>query len=441
MVETPSRTILAVVGIPVAAVVIAWLVIFVPPPGSAPSLSTGPNVRVNLYAPGSDWAGGWGEDPEMAVAANGTLFVVWWGVEALDSAADTSGAVPPNTTAVWLATSTDGGAEFSAPIRVSPSDQPYVFDPTVAVAASGGLTLAWVNESSAGSEEGLSVASAPAGSLSFAVRTLAEAPVVARPWLVSLPDGSLALAYSNDTATLWSVSIDLGATFSPFAEIPGTGYATSATSDGPNLLLLAGLGPGATEGGTVPLWFAAVNTTTGTVRASAPGETYLEYPTELAATNMSHPGPAIAVAGTTIYLAYDGENQSSIELVTSTDGGVGWSGAITVVSGVDRQYAMPDLLASPSGARLALSWESDASGYWDEYAVVARTPVTSFSAVGLASSASGLPADVLNDHGSFTALAATNATGFVLAWNDGRDVVDSDYASNVYACFVTTPFA
>ncbi len=440
MVEIPSRTFLAAFGIPVAAVVVAWLVIFVPPPGSAPSLAIGPNVPIDVYAPGSGWVGGWGENPEMAVAANGTLFLVWWGVEPSASGGEASSVPPPNTTAVWLATSTDGGSEFSAPVRISPDTEPYAFDPTVAVTASGELVVAWANTSSVGGEESLSVATSPAGSLAFTIRTVVQAPAVDRPWLVALPDGSIALAYSNGTETMWAVSIDLGASYSPFAEIPGTGYPTSATSEGSNLLLLAGLGSTATEAGSVPLWFAAVNTTAGTVRVSSPGETLLDYPADVVATNVSHPGPAVAAAGSTIYVAYVGDNQSSIELVSSTDQGVAWSRAVAVVSGVARQYAMPDLLASGSGDHLAISWESDATGYWDEYVVAVRTPGTTFSAVGLVSGASGLPGDVLNDHGMFTALAATNATGFVVAWNDGRGVASSNYASHVYACFVTTPF-
>ena len=443
-----TRALVAIVTIVVVAlVVLAGALLVIGPPSATPPVPVAStNVQVDRYPTGSNWSGAWGTDPDAAESPNGTVYVVWLGVR-VQAIGDDSGYLPPNATAVWLAWSGNHGANYSTPVRVSPLGETYAFNPVITITPNGTVVVAWLNESSTEGIDTILVASEAVGSSAFYYTTAVEFPgPLDVPWLGSFPDGDVFLTYSDTEDIYWTVSSDGGRTFGPSTPIGGTGYPTDTVTAGASGLWVTGfdLYPSA---GLTSIWVASVNVSSGVAYVSTPAYTNLPYPCTPFASKSSCAGATLAVADGTTYLAYTGGNQTSIQLVSTADGGRSWSTPETVFTGPnDTAYVAPILLMSASGAHLALAWQDNSSGSWKEYVAVGTSTTATFGPAISVSDADGLPANVLNEHGCERVaglcddLALLSGSGFLVLWSDGRGLPPTAWSSHVYSAQVSVDF-
>jgi hypothetical protein len=413
---------------------------------SAPSSSatTPANVQVDRYPAGSSYAGEYGDEPYVALAPNGTVYVAWVGWDLL-SPTSGPGAGTNFTTSIWLSFSHDDGSTYSPPTRLSPASEYYAFDPSIAFLPNGTMIVAWENSSAPSGLYSVVFATLLPGASTFHLSVPVVLLDLDRPWITSSSNGSLFLTYDTlsyeSGSTYWTVSYDGGETFSIskilmsafeidaiFAGPPGNLYAAGFTQDynGADVPTLATFS------------VASVDTISGQTSVTPIATTWLPYPAGHLFENESLPGPALTLVEGNLVVVYPANNASELLCAVSNDGGNSWSAPVVLERASGVLYYMPYL--TPLGSEAALVWTDTSQGSWNTYtAALNVTTGEPLSGSRLVSSQSGYPASVLNWHGGFLGAAPVSSSSItdVIVWGDGRNLPNIYGLAQIYSATVT----
>ena len=426
----------------VVVVVIAGLtlagVLFKPSPSSSQEVPA--NVQVDRYPAGSNYTGQYGDEPYIARAPNGTLYVAWIGYDLLGPAPD-PGARPNFTTSIWLASSANDGQTYSRPIRLSPVFELYPFDPSVATLPNGTVLVAWLNESSS-VHYSVVLATILPGVSGFRLSVPISGDYLDRPWITSSTNGTVFLTYDQligySGATYWTASYDDGRSFaSPrlLMHADLTGAIVAGPSD---TLYAAGFVQTFAYGDTpiqATFLVASVDTLNGTTSVVPIATVWLPYPSSFVFENESWPGPALTMVGSTLVVVYSANNATELVSRTSTDGGGAWSSPMVLEQASGVLHYMPWLTAL--GSEAALVWRDTTQGSWNTYTAVLNVVNESLNVSRLVSSQPGYPASVLNWHGDFVGAVSTSPTTCVVVWGDGRNLPNIYGLNHIYAATIT----
>ncbi len=417
-----TAALLVVVSVVIAITLILSVVLFASHSGAS---GTPLNLPLDRYPANSSFAGQYGDEPYVAHAPNGTIYVAWIGFDFLGPPA-TPGGLPNFTTAIWLSSSGNGGVSYTEPTRLSPPVETYSFDPSIAILPGGSVVVAWLNSSSPDGYYSVMLATQAPGAPGFHLSVAVSGSNLDRPWICSSSNGTMYLVYDvvgqgGSGFTYWMVSYNAGQTFGP-PRVLMTNYVTGAVVAGPSgMLYAAGFSESTNfSGGPVPAiyWVGSVDTLTGQSSMVSLATTYLPYDESFSLTNESHPGPALALVGGAIVVVYAANNASELVSRSSNDGGHSWSPPVVLEQTDGALYFMP--WATPVGSSLALAWESTVGGSWNTYSALYNGTTGPLHNIRLISSEPGYPDSVLNWHGDFLGAVATGPQSYIVTWGDGR---------------------
>jgi hypothetical protein len=409
----------------------------------SPSPTTPANVQVDRYPAGSNYSGEYGDEPYVAAAPNGTVYVAWVGWDLL-SPTSGPGAGSNFTTSIWLAWSVNDGQSYSSPIRLSPNSEYYAFDPSIAILPNGTMVVAWENSSSPDGLYSVVLATFLPGASTFGLSVPVVQFGIDRPWIASSSNGSLFLTFDDlsysSAPTFWTVSYDGGRNFSSPEDLMSA-FEIGAIVAGPSGSLYA-VGFSQTYNGVdgptlATISVASVDPISGQTSVTRVATIWLPYPAGHAIENESFPGPAVTVVGGTLAVVYPANNASELLCTVSSDGGSTWSAPVVLESASGVLYYMPYLTPLSSGA--ALVWTDSAQGAWNTHTAVLNVTEESVSSSRLVSSQSGFPSTVLNWHGGFLGAAQSSTDTYVIVWGDGRNLPNIYGVAQVYSATVTYP--
>ena len=413
--------------------------------GSSSTPISGPvNVQIDHYPAGSNYSGQYGDEPYVTVAPNGTIYVVWIGYD-LIAPPSPNQSYPTFATAIWIASSSDGGRSYSTPDQVSPPAELFAFDPSVAVLPDGAIAVAWGNNSAPSGLDSIVVATLAPGAKDFTDHVpIGQTFGLDRPWISSSPNGTLFLAYAlylgasgYFVAVYWTESEDSGATFS-YPQLLMPGWPAAVVPGPSGTFWVSALDPFATQGAdgwtSSHVDVGTVDLTNGTSSLSLMVNITQPYPLDFTLTKEWHPGPSLAVMGSRVVVAYATENATELVWNESADGGGTWSPGTILEGEGGASFRMPWVF--PLGNDFALSWESNSTGYWNTYSAVFDPNGTPVGPVVMVSSQNGYPGTVLNWHGDFIGAAAIGSTQYVVLWGDGRGLTNIYGLGHIYGAVV-----
>ena len=339
----PVVAVVIVVIVVIAGLTLAGVLFKRPGPSTG---ATPANVQIDRYPSGSNYTGQYGDEPSIARAPNGTLYVAWIGYDLLGPA-PYSGAQPNFTTSIWLASSANDGQTYSQPIRLSPVFELYPFDPSLAILPNGTVLAAWLNESSSGSYSVVLATLPPkAGTFSLSIPISGEG--LDRPWITSSANGTVFLTYDQFIeyagATYWMVSYDGGRSFAPPRLLMHADITEAIVAGPEGTLYAAGLVQSFAYGDApvrATFLVAGVDTLNGTTSVVPIATAWLPYPTSFIFENESWPGPALTMVGGTLVAVYSANNASELVSRTSTKGGNAWSSPVVLDEATGVLHYMP----------------------------------------------------------------------------------------------------
>lgn len=376
-------------------------------------------------------------EPQLALAADGTLFAAYTVV---------SGAQQQSQVA--LAVSTDDGASFTEAKRFSGSEG-YAYSPTLAVDPGGALLLAWndyhlgAGPQDYGTGDIVLSVSMDRGQTWTAPSLLSGPPAESlhyRPWLAAGAQG-VDLVWqryeSQQSTMLFARSVDRGATFSipallpddagPYDYVDPRGPATRLDS-GELLLPYQRIGYDLTNGG----YLSQIGVQTyqqdpqGAVTAMGSLDVKrLFYTSELAV----DPMPSLTAAGTRRCLAFvDAQSRDSDIFVLTADGPfTSGSKPHALPGGTGTTQRAPHAQLDGEG-RCHVTWLDNRTGQWELWSAIV-------GADGLPRAPERVSDDRFPEDGVTKRLS--DVTGLVLgatrrfaAWTDTRDGQQSVYLSS-----------